>query len=223
MRLIHNRYDIEFEFIENTMYGLVIENPMVFTEIAEELFRQCEDDEGGFILSENNKLLSVSKTVSFIINPFSLEWNSKKILTKLYNVLYAESHDKWSEEQMALQCSYVNFMDTVCMSSEYTLLYGTELDIQEIFKIGKLRIDVEKETLLEKISEYIYLANKLLGIKIFAFLNLKGFLTQEELIELYKDCCYRKIYLLLLEARYSTKTEWEKICILDKDKCIIYP
>lgn len=223
MKLIHNRYDIEFEFNENMVYGLVIENPMVFTEIAGELLRQCEEDEGSFVLSEDNKLLSISKTISFIFNPFSMEWNSKRILTKLYNVLCVELHDKWVEEQLALQSNYIELMEKVCMSSEYALSYNAELDIQDIFKAGKLKINMEEGTLIEKISEYINMESKLLGVKIFVFINLKGFLTQEEIAELHKNCCYRKIYLLLLETRYSRKNEWEEICILDKDRCIIYP
>ena len=85
-----------------------------------------------------------------------------------------------------------------------------------------LRLDVQTDTMLECIVEYLKIVHELLGQTVFVFLNLKLFLTKEELKRLYQECFYRKIQLILIEAVYQEKSEEENVCVIDKDRCIIY-
>lgn len=94
--------------------------------------------------------------------------------------------------------------------------------MQDILKIAEVKVNIQAQTLLEKIIEYIKLCDQLLKQHIFVFLNLKVFLTRQEIEELYKECFYRKIHLILIEASHINRIEVEKTCIIDKDNCVIY-
>ena len=65
--------------------------------------------------------------------------------------------------------------------------------------------------------------NEFLGISSFVAVNLKSFLSFDELDELYKAIQYKKLNLFLLEnktqERYSAV---EKLYIMDLDLCSIY-
>ena len=52
--------------------------------------------------------------------------------------------------------------------------------------------------------------------------NIKQYLTENEISELYKLAMYSKIQLVLIEFNmYGEKSEYEDIYIIDKDSCII--
>ena len=52
--------------------------------------------------------------------------------------------------------------------------------------------------------------------------NIKQYLTENEISELYKLAMYSKIQLVLIEFNmYGKKSEYENIYIIDKDSCII--
>ena len=54
-----------------------------------------------------------------------------------------------------------------------------------------------------------------------AFVNLKTYLTDDELRELYKEAFYRKMHLLLLENSIESELEEEIVHIVDRDLCVI--
>ena len=73
IKLVHNRHGISCVLEENKVYEFVIEHPALLSEIVAELSGQCEGRAGGFVLSQENKLLAVEKNISFIKDPFSVD------------------------------------------------------------------------------------------------------------------------------------------------------
>lgn len=222
MKLVYSAYGIIFELEENKVNILVIENPTVLVEVVGRLNEQCEGKDGEFILSNENKILNISKSVSFVKDPFSIDCNNRKILTKLYQELERESMIDWNEEQQEFYKSYISYVTNLCKKSEFMLTFVDKPELQDILKMAEVKIEVQVQSILERIIEYIKISSNLLKQNIFVFLNLKLFLTEQEIEELYKECFYRKVHLILIEAIYHTKKIEEKICIIDKDKCVIY-
>ena len=222
MQLVYSQYDISFELQENMVWILVVENPQVLSELVEQLWRQCMGGEGHFVLSQNQEIVAIQKKLSFLVEPFSVECNSKKILTALYRNLQKDMQEEWIEERANFNQYFYRYLDVVCRQSVLPLVYDTELDDTEIFKLGGLHIDTEGVTLLERLVEYLIIENEILGYSVFVFLNLKSFLPQEDIQSLYQECFHRKIFLILIEASEHEHLEEEKTCVIDKDKCIIY-
>lgn len=63
--------------------------------------------------------------------------------------------------------------------------------------------------------------NEIIGVKILTLVNIKSYLSENELIELYQSASYNKIQLLLIESVERKLLSNEDVCIVDSDKCII--
>lgn len=222
IKLIYHRDKIALELEENKVNLWVIESPSMLTEVIGELSRQCEGEEGEFTLSEENEMLSFVKMVVMVKEPFSLEYNSRKILTKLYHEIELESLVDFGEEQQVFYQAYMAYLSKICQNCDFQLTFSEQPEIQSLLKMAEVKVDIQVQTLLEKVIEYIKLHNRLLKQTIFIFLNLKSFLTDREIGELYQECFYQKVHLILIEAFFHERREEEKICIVDKDLCVIY-
>lgn len=222
MKLTYSIYGIIFELEENKVNIFIIEDPTVLVEVVYSLSEQCEGQEGEFVLSEENKVLNISKNVSFVKEPFSIDCNNRKILTKLYQELERESITGVEEIQGDFYKSYITYITNLCQKSDFLLTFVDKPELQDILKLAEVKIDVQTQSILEKVIEYIKISSNLLNQHIFVFLNLKLFLSEQEIEELYKECFYRKVHLILIEATYQMKRVEEKICVIDKDKCVIY-
>lgn len=222
MKLIHNRLGLQFEFKENFVNELVVENPKILSDLIQEMREQCMGAEGNWVLSELDVPLVIKKYVALILEPFSLDCNSKRILAKVYQNLEKEECSKQNELRAEFNGSLMRYLDSICMQSDVPLTYHDEIDFQDILKLAKVQIELQTETLLEKIVEQIRLESRLFGTKLFVFMNLKSFLSEEDIHMLYEECFYRKIHLLLIENNYNQKSDNESVCIVDKDACLIY-
>ena len=221
-RLTHGRYGFTLEIKENQVYEIVVESPAILTEVVKELTLQLEGSEGEFRLSEGEKLLSVEKNMVFIKDIFSLDVNQKKVLSKLYTELNESAYSICLQEKSEFIEAYISYLDSICEKSDLFLAYEEEPDVQELFKLAKLKIQADAVSVLELIIEYIKVMSRLMRLDIFVFLNLKLFLAKDELEVLYTECFNRKVCLILIEASLQEKMQYEKGCIIDKDKCIIY-
>lgn len=222
MKLVHNQLGPQFEFKENLINELVVENPKILSELIQEMREQCAGEEGNWILSELDVPLAIKKYVTLILEPFSVDCNNKRILAKVYQNLEKEECRKQNELRAEFNKSLMGYLDSICMQSDIPLTYHDEIDFQDILKLAKVQIELQTESLLEKIVEQIRLESQLFGTKLFVFINLKAFLSEEDIQMLYKECFYRKIHLLLIESNYNQKNDNESVCIIDKDACLIY-
>ena len=62
----------------------VIESPEDFLSYTQELYRQCDGEEGRFVLSEEEKEKEISKYAEIIFNPFAVNINDRKVMNRLY-------------------------------------------------------------------------------------------------------------------------------------------
>lgn len=221
-RLTHGEHGLVLELEENIVYEIVAENPVMFSAMVRELSEQMEGKSGEFRLSQGDKSLSLEKKVAFVRDIFAIDINQRNILSKLYAELGEGSSSVCLQERCEFTESYIKYMDSICNNSDLFVTYEEEPDVLEILKLAKLRIDSEAVTSLELIIEYISVVSRLLRIDIIMFLNLKLFLSKEELLKLYEECFRRKVCLILFETSFQERMLCERGCIIDKDSCIIY-
>lgn len=103
----------------------------------------------------------------------------------------------------------------------YLVIRKNSITIQELCKLFDLKIEVESETFLEKIIDYISTCSEYQNIKVFVFVNLKTFLSPEDLKLFYKYVFNNKIQVLLLENSEHYILNEEIITIIDNDLCEI--
>ena len=221
MNLIYPEYSLSIQFEENKVFVISAEHPEVYSSILRDIWNQVQGEMGGFILSENEKIKNIAKEMDCIFNPFVIDCNDKRILSKLYQELKENIDNFLIQESVELNQYIVNFLDEISKISPYALEYGLDLDIIGLLKIYGVKIESIYETLLERIIEYIKVMSQICNIKIFVFVDLKHYLLEEELKQLYEFVFYEKIVLIIIEPVYTRGIEGEKCWTIDKDLCII--
>lgn len=225
MKIMHPVLEHPIKFDEDMISILQIEHQEVFRNIIEEIRVQiCEGTEGEFILSDELKQYSWKSDVELLIDFFSLNMNNKKILNRLYKELEQEAVGSEYYIQTQEVIAKINqYIIGLTEKFDIALDYEEKINIQDLFKIGKITICESDTKFLEKIIDYIKVTQEFLNIQLYIFVGIKGYLTKEELEQIYGYFIYNKINVLLVENRESEiQLDIEKYYILDNDGCEIY-
>ena len=222
MRLIERELGLEIELKENVVSVIVVEDVASRLPIVDELYSQMMDKDGNWLLVENEKNYELGKNAEIILEPFSLELNNKKVKTKLYQDIKTIAQDFCFSQGLEVHSHICNYLEKLLERIPYPVKYEEEWNILELLKAYGVELEEESDSICEKLFNYIKLINQVCGIGIFITVNLKQYLTKEQISELYKLAMYSKIQLVLIEFNMlNEKLDCEEIYILDKDKCII--
>ncbi len=218
MKLAHSKTALLLEF--DSINVLVVEKKAQLVNYIIELRNQLDTSEGGFVLSDD-KILPLEKVTELIVDPWSLDFNSKKIKSKLYKVIQDLTKEESYDEFLNLRSTLYRYLEDVTFSLPYPIVYDMEVSSDAIFKLVNLQIDNEEGGFLERVINYIKLLKKLCSVQLIVFLNLKNYLDPSELQSLYREATLQELTLLLIESKAGDEVEGEKVTIFDKDSCII--
>lgn len=221
MRLIYSEYDIDIELSIDKANVLCIENRNVFSECIMELWNQCEAKDGNWFLSDKGKDLQVSKNVTSILNPVGIDLNDRKLLKILYQNMETDVHENKYLKLGEINSSIVSFIDEIVDRQPYAIEFDDNVAVADLLKIYNVRFVEETESLLELIITYVQLWHRVANCKVFVFVNLKTYLDDNQISQLYEMLRYEQVFILLIEANYTGKIDDENVKIIDKDLCFI--
>lgn len=222
MCLAHTKSSIKVDIEEGKTSVLVMENPIVMREYLLELETQLQGESGDFVLSVDYEPVSISKNLLLVKDPLNIDCNDKKILTKLYQNIADEEKMQSYVERDKFDKAYLEYLRELCLLSPLPLSYDERLSLGELLKSAHVVIDYIVGNYVENLWHYIRAMSDLLHIKLFVFVNLKCFLSNEEMDLLYRQCFYEQKQLLLIESFDSPFRTDEKKCVVDADGCVIY-
>lgn len=193
-------------FEENKINILVVENKKIFTKLIMELTNQINGLDGEFVLSSNLKQLELEKTTDILIDLFTFDLNQKKIISKLYNQLKTTA----VEEDHYIGLTYLlgeinNYIEKITLTTQHPLTYSQDTDITGIFKLTDVKLETSYESFAEKLINYFNIMQEFCNISLFVFINLKCYLSKEEMHLLYRHIAYNKLNVLLLENVVTVK------------------
>ena len=221
MKLYYNELNLEINFQENIFNVLVIENKELYSDFFRNLFVECNGGDGSVFISDHGNDINISKNVEFIVNPYDLDFNNRKIINALYSELDNIAVEEMMEQTSELNVKEINYIDELINKVPYDLTYDIKPDVTGLLKLYGVKVNDDSDSLLERIENYIRVVHQIINTSFVVFSNIKLFMSKEEIDELYKFCEYEKVYLLLLEGTKSEKQYNETITIVDQDKCII--
>lgn len=221
MKLVNAELLLDIETQENIPVVLVLENPVMMARIVKELYGACAGSDSDFIFSIDGKELSIDKSTEIIINPFSIDFNSRKIQTKLFEELL-EGDSMYLEEKATLQSLIIDYLDKLIHNVSYEMITSNlNLDLLRLFKMYEVRIEPQCNTILETLVEYTKVLSRLLRKKLLVLVNISTFLDCEAVKELASMCAYQKLNLLMIESQEKNNQFPVKTYIIDNDKCLI--
>ena len=222
MKLMYKAFGDPLELVDGIPNILVIENQKLRRDFIDILNHQMETGEGDVILSDDNNILKIEKCADMVINPFSLDINQKKIITKLNNNLKELALDG---SNYAITVEVIGKISTYLENLSMQLTYPITLnniEVADLIKLSGAKIEVETNTFFENFMNYMCLVSDVLGTSLFITVNLGLFVSQKEIKELFKMANYKNIHLLLIESSDLLERDLlQRITIIDNDLCII--
>lgn len=189
-------FDKKIEFDENTVNILEIYNQSLFTEVINNLNNQCngEEENNTIVLMQDNERVDIKKNIYVLTDVFNIDFNSKKILNKIYGTLIQNIKNKQDDELENIALKLRNYFINEINELPFEFNMNSEVEITDLIKAFDVKIDSSCYiTVLEKIEFIINLLAEFDLAKVLVIPNLKTFLQEEDLLELYK---YQYIIIL---------------------------
>ena len=201
----------------------IIESPTLFSEYVIEMHSQIEGSEGRFVLSESDKIIALSKSAVIILNPLAVDINTRKVLNKLYSELskYAKSEQMYvkTSEFLRLMQEYLLELE---QCTEHNLEYDPEIDITSLLKSVNVHYETTNMDFLESLLQYVKILADIGGIKLFIFVNLRSYLTDNQMTKIIREMNYQNILGIFIENQTRENLEGVQTYVIDTDNCEIF-
>lgn len=157
--------------------------------------------------------MKMNKELYMIFDLFNIDYDNKKVVTKLYEII--AERIKNSEEYMIedLSLKMRNYLIQEINELPFEFIMKDEIDTIDLLKAFNLKIDeANYTTILERLELVIDLITTLKLATVLILPNLKMYLKEEDLLELYKYSLYNNVKLLLIERGISqNKLKYEEV------------
>ena len=210
-------------FTEEYINVLQIQDKKLFTNVINSLndnINNIEDTKERIIILDNDTEIKIEKEVLMIIDVFNIDFNQKKIQSALFQKIekiYKHEFERMSEFQNVFQKLQLNVLD-VFNEFPFEFNYKESIGIQEYLKLLGIKISNNKEKIIDTIFSLIDVVEYLSIAKLLIFVNIKLYLGNDEIQEVYKYAMYKKVNILLIETGEEKEPlENEKILYIDSD------
>lgn len=211
--------DSKIDFYTTNIYSFEIKNKKYLYRISSLLYSisDGETPEEVECFDKNNNEVKLNNKIRFFSAYFDFEFNSKKYLSDIskYVLSNIEQYDNEKILQSYLKLS--NLVEKELSKLELPVSISLENGIDAIIKMLKLKIN-QKDEILDNLLLVIDLEKILNSKKILCFMNLKQYLSTEELLEFYKYATYNSVKVIMIESsNYNYIREYEKIIVIDQN------
>lgn len=219
MKLRINGFENEIIFTDKNINILEIKDTKCFTHIIDILNQKISEIENDeiFLLDENEEELKIEKEMYLIFDLFNIDYNNRKILNKIYDIINKNIKNTQELDIYEMVFELRNYLIQEINELPFEFVMKSDISIPEVLKLFDLKIDKKNYTnILERVEILIDLLSLLNIARILVIPNLKMYLSDEELIELYKYSLYNNIKLLIIERDCKNKLQYEEILRIDE-------
>ena len=150
-----------------------------------------------------------------IIDYFNINLNDKKMLNAVIKYV-KENIDETNYDKLLK--NYQRLCNLFSSSLDYIdlpIYIEEDINIDNIIKLMNIKIKKE-ENILKNLFIFVVIIKELQNYNLLVLVNLKQYLTKEELNEFYKYAIYNKVALLLIDnLSYGIAQKYEKKLIID--------
>lgn len=206
------------QFFDNKVSCIEILNKKYFYRFIEDLniISNSESTERVIFYNQDNEELNLNNKVKIIIDYFDFEFDSKKYNTELTKYIINSVEEDEVRQIIRLNKKTLDFYDKILKKLDIPLSISDDNTFDSTVKKIKLKIN-KNDDLLDNILTLIDL-EKLFNInKMFIFVNLKQYLTCEELEEVYKYLIYNSMYAVFVDSQSYKKNTYETKIIIDEN------
>ena len=202
---------------------LTIENPTTLAALVQDIQSQINNEPGGFKLLDELKDVTFSKDVALVHSPFMLDFEQRKLMTRIQTDLnqlsmMSEHFESTAKIQTALQ----NYLHELEADYNVPLRWDLEISAANIAKAANIGIMTDGLSLTERILLFLQVSTFLKVAKYFVFIHLRPFLTTEQLRDVFYEARLKKYCLLLVEGKDMPRCDdCERRLTIDDSLCEI--
>lgn len=204
---------------DNYVFSIEIENKNFFYRFVKDLY----DISFGNSLEEiktfdnNMKELNCLGKVQVYSNYFEIDFDSKKISNALLKYVNDNISDFDKQNIIKPQQKLLEVYNKILNNMDLPLVINNDISTETLGKFFKISIN-KPLSLLDNLFLLIDLERELKINKLLVFINLKAYLFNDELYELYKYSLYNKVKILLVDSfNYGVSLNNEKKLLIDEN------
>lgn len=220
MKLVYPDLFSPFQLECDRVNLISIENGTLYFKILNEFSAQCDGHDGGFVLSDNNKVLNISKTVELVTCFIPFESNPKRLLTKLYSKMESMCESELFDKTVRIRAEISGFLSEACGMLDSDTEFDSQADLKALFKCFDLKFSCGSERLSEMLINYFTNVSELDGRKLFVTVGLLNYLGSEEAELFFKTVTDHKMTLLMFENCTSQAYKSVNKMTIDNDYCV---
>ena len=214
-------FHISMELKEDRLNSIIVENEMAMTDIITRLQKGINGESVSVGLYEEDKEVSLSKTARLIIDPFGVDLNDRQAQKALYKELIVAANDDPAAKG-ALNQAGVEYIDRLLVHiSDPNVIFSIEPDMEGFFKYYNVAFSDNYDDLGKRLTEYVRILSIYCRVELFIFVNLKSFLSPDEIESFREMVSYYKAICLIIEPRERIEKTAENTIIIDNDLCLI--
>lgn len=200
---------------------LVLENKTVFREAY--LSLSSDEENNGFVFSENFEPLDFQKNVCFVQNALLFDFKNKRLQNKINSDMAQMINEVYFVEFEKLQSLLSQLVCKFSENFDFEFFSSAEITPQSIVKFLSFEPKFDNaDSPLDNLLFYIELFSKYLDIKCFVTFDLFVYYDSNELSELFKSLKLKNIFLLDIENKSPCcKTDDFVVSIVDESLCSI--
>ena len=220
MKLKINNIQQEFDFDNNDICQLILEDSEMFFNKTNNILKQLDGGVPECFLYENDKDMDLSKYAEIVHDYYSFTCNNKKInsLVQKKILQLCESLD-FVGELDNLNKTLIKVVQKISDNVDVQIEMNKDIQFNEIVKFMDIEIK-EGEELFDKLIEYINILAKLKSVRLLIFYNLPTYMSMKNIKLILKQCVYNELKVLLICNKDNNLLVDKKI-IIDEELCEI--
>lgn len=219
MNLIYTFLDNKIDLYNDYVNSIEVLNNNYFYRLTNLIYKYSNDQEvEELYFTENNEEIKLNKKIRIITNYYDFDFNNKKYINELIKNISNNTDDnillKLNNNYNKLYKVLSSLINSVDLNFKVDI--NDEFSINEILNNFNLSIP-SKDNLLDNLILLIDIEKQFNINKVLVFINLKDYLSREDIIEFEKYCIYNNMYVILFDNSKYKNNSYEKKFIIDKD------
>lgn len=217
MKLVINFLDNDLYINSERVLSIEVENKSYFYRIVNcfnSLYVGDKIDEINFYDEKFNEI-NLNNRILIMYDFFNFDFNSKKNISKIYKLIEDNLDEKSLQSFNNLYSKLLKILKNELNYLDINIKLDEEYKMENILKIVKLSIE-KKDSLMDNLFLLIDLEKILKVNEVLVFVNLKQYLSKDELKEFYKYIVYNNLCAVFVDSQtYGIADNMETKIIID--------
>ena len=221
MTFVYPDIDFVFNTEERGVHTLVIENQCMFRNLLIDLYNQSQGNDGRSVVAYEYKPLPFEKYCEVLSQFVTFSLNKKSVVTKIGQLLAKRAVDS---EYFLKTTELITEIESLMYELAFDLDADIEfnsINVESLIKSVGMSLKEEYESLAEKIIDYMELVNNLERKKLYILINLRSYISDEEMIYFIETVLQHEFDVIIIESAERPILKGEIRYIVDESLCEI--